>query len=145
MIYFLKILENISPFCGGTDTPVLDWWASTLGFRVNMNPLVTCFIACDQWILQIATPATSWRPAWRSSRFFIHVFLHVDIYLWLTIKHTWSIRNCTIFSGDGKSKGAIAMRITILNLNNCSPRLVVTFLQNKLHWRFSPYLAWMPS
>ena len=46
--FIFKFLEDISPFCGATDTPILDFWEepyfgllvrSALGFKANVDPL----------------------------------------------------------------------------------------------------------
>ena len=44
---FLKILEDISPLCGDTDTPVFGLlMTSALGFKARMDPLVcmVCYL-----------------------------------------------------------------------------------------------------
>ena len=42
--FFKKKFEDISPFCGATDTPV---------FKANVDPFLAFFVACMQWIPQI--------------------------------------------------------------------------------------------
>ena len=52
ILEFFKIfLENINPFCGITDTPVLV--TSALGFIARVDPLLALFVAHIQWIPQI--------------------------------------------------------------------------------------------
>ena len=51
---FPKKLEDISPFCGATDTPVLDfWWHPAWVSKPGWVPLLACFVACVSWIPQI--------------------------------------------------------------------------------------------
>ena len=48
---FLNFLEDVCPFCGATDIPVLDFWwhLSTLGLKARVNPSFAYFLACMQW------------------------------------------------------------------------------------------------
>ena len=44
--FFLKFfLEDTSPFCGATDTPVS---ASPLNFKARVDPSLACFVACGK-------------------------------------------------------------------------------------------------
>ena len=53
-IIFWKVLEDIIPFCGPTDTPCFGLLVmSVLGFKARMDPSLVCFVACMQWIPQI--------------------------------------------------------------------------------------------
>ena len=46
----IEFLEDISPFCGATDTPIFGLLVMyALGFNVRVNPLLVCFDACKQW------------------------------------------------------------------------------------------------
>ena len=50
----ILFLEDISPFCGTTDIPVLDfWWHLPWVSKLGCIPLLACFVACEQWIPQI--------------------------------------------------------------------------------------------
>ena len=52
VVFFIKKLEDRSPFCGVTDTPVLDFWShmpwvSKLGWNLSL----ACFVACTHGVL----------------------------------------------------------------------------------------------
>ena len=49
-ILFLKFFEDIGPFCGTTDTPVLDFWQQLpLVSKPGWILLLACFVACTVW------------------------------------------------------------------------------------------------
>ena len=50
----LKKLKDISPFCGATDIPVLDFWVSKPGWL----PSHACFIACVNRIFRFTSGVT---------------------------------------------------------------------------------------
>ena len=53
-IFFIKFLEDISPFCRATDTPVFDfWWRLPQVSRPGWIPLLACFVTSMQRIPQI--------------------------------------------------------------------------------------------
>ena len=47
-IFFKKILEDMSPFCGATDIPVLDFW-----WRLPWVSSLACFVTYVPWIPEI--------------------------------------------------------------------------------------------
>ena len=52
--FFFKFLEDISPLCGATDSPVLDsWWCEPLVSKPGWIPLLACFVTYMQQNPQI--------------------------------------------------------------------------------------------
>ena len=52
--FFFKFLEDMSPFCGATDTLCLGLlMTSPLGFKARMDPSLACFVPCLPWIPEI--------------------------------------------------------------------------------------------
>ena len=57
--FFFK-LEDISPFCGATKTPVLDfWWCLPWLLKPGWIFLLVCFIACMHWFLRFTSSVAS--------------------------------------------------------------------------------------
>ena len=53
-VYFIKLLEDISPFCGAIHTPILDfWWYLTWVSKPGWILWHVCFVNCVQQIPQI--------------------------------------------------------------------------------------------
>ena len=52
LFFIFNFLEEMSPFCGATDTPVLQRLlvTSPLGFKARVDPSLACFLACAQQI-----------------------------------------------------------------------------------------------
>ena len=78
VFFFFKIfLEDISPFCGATDIPVLDlWWHLHWVSKPGWVHSLACFLACAQWIPQIHFWCdTCWlyRGQHGSQAFLIHI------------------------------------------------------------------------
>ena len=73
---FLKIfLEDMSPFCGATDTPVLDFWWCLLW--VSKPEWAALFELAEMYLLHVPWESplvwhlpTFWQPAWQLSRLF---------------------------------------------------------------------------
>ena len=63
VIFFLtfnKKVEDMSSFCLSTNTNVMDFPGSTLGFKARVDSLFVCFLVCMQCILRFIygmTPA----------------------------------------------------------------------------------------
>ena len=52
--FFFKFLEDISPFCGAADTPILDfWWCLPWVSKPGWILSLACFLTCAQQIPQI--------------------------------------------------------------------------------------------
>ena len=74
---FWRILEVLSPFCGATDTPVLDFWWHLLGFKARVSRLIhirqwyTCYAFPDSPLLWHLL--TSWWPVWLPSYSLPHI------------------------------------------------------------------------
>ena len=52
--FYIKFLDNTSPFCGTTVIPVMEfWWRLPWISKSGWNPLLACFLVCVQWIPQI--------------------------------------------------------------------------------------------
>ena len=68
---FFKLLEDTCPFCGATDTPVLDfWWRLPWVSKPRWTRLHAFLPACyssDSPLVQHLL--TSWQPAWQPSHF----------------------------------------------------------------------------
>ena len=72
VLLFLKFLEDISPFCGATDTPVLDfWWCLPWSFKARVIPCVfsrlrdpQIHLCCDTyWLYRVQyTPTIKMLP-----------------------------------------------------------------------------------
>ena len=79
--FFQKnILEDISPFCGTTDTPILDfWWC--LSWSTGVDPSLACFITCMHWIPQIHLWCDTYWPlgVQHGSCTILSTYLHASI------------------------------------------------------------------
>ena len=78
-LYFLKFLE---PFCGATNTPVLDFWWFSSGFQgLSGQPyshLAEAYVLHIPWDTPLVWHLpTSWRPVWQPSPLF-----HVPVRHW---------------------------------------------------------------
>ena len=77
LLSFTKFLEDISPFRGATDTPILDfWWRLPRVSKPGWIPSLACFLVCAQQIPQIYLWCnTCWlyRGQHGSQAFLIHV------------------------------------------------------------------------
>ena len=75
-------LEDISPFYGSTDTPVLDfWWRLPWVSKPwwSLACLLHCLCAMDSWDSALVWHLlTSWQSARRPNHFFHHVYIYKE-------------------------------------------------------------------
>ena len=74
---FKKKFEDISPFCGATDTPVLDFWwcllwVSKQEWEALFMPCRGIAVTCSLSFTSGVTPAASCQPAWQLSHSLPH-------------------------------------------------------------------------
>ena len=73
---FKTFLEDVSPFCGATDTPVLDFWWHLLWISkpewvLPYSSLVEVYMLHVPWDSPLVWQLpTSWHPAWQLSQLF---------------------------------------------------------------------------
>ena len=77
IVFFKKFLQDMSPFYGATDAPVLDFWWRLLWvskperaalFELSRGICVTLHVPWDSPLLRHLP--TSWQPAWQLSHLF---------------------------------------------------------------------------
>ena len=78
---FIKILEDISPFCGATDTRFGPLVTTALCFKARVDSLTgllhhLCAMHSSDSPL-VRHLLTSWRPTWRLSRFDPRIYLQI--------------------------------------------------------------------
>ena len=91
---FLKeFLEDISPFCRDTDTPVLNFWRGLLWVsKPEWISLLACFVTCMQWIPQIHLwRHTCWRLGSHGDRTVL-ILLNFNI----SVCRPYKIQQCSI-------------------------------------------------
>ena len=77
VVFFKTVLEYISPFCGATDTPVLNFWWCLLW--VSKPEWATLFAHGEAYVLHVPWDSplvwhllTSWQPTWQPSHSLPH-------------------------------------------------------------------------
>ena len=117
-----KFLEDISPFCGATDTPVWDFWWCLLWFLSQSGqpylPLAEAYVSHIPWDSPLG--ATPWQP----SHFLPHICKHASVGLKTRIYHaaTVSVRDQadSLLSYAGSADICIctcALRVSILSID----------------------------
>ena len=86
LCFFNKILEDISPFRGATDTPVLEFWwhlvTSALGFKARVDPLHTFSLVWSSDSLLLWHLLTAKGSAWHLSLINPCTCRHVHKHWW---------------------------------------------------------------